>query len=308
LKEIPLVENRALPTVAVIIPVFNAEDLLAETLSSVLGQDHGDYTVYIVDDGSTDRTRAVVAGFASDARVRYLHQENQGQAAAINRAIREGTEPWITLCDADDLWRPDRLGRAISALRADPSLGMVCNDFAKGSDPGQPWVSAWRTLGYRPLSGHAFERLLEQNFVPRSGVLIPRSVLGQVGDFSESIGGRCGCDDWDMWLKIARERPILCMPETLTFKRVVAGQHSGRLGQSQSRVLLWEHWESQLRSEDRHLHKKAVNQLSKSLVGLSYKLIVENQSRSQARRALVRAARCGASPSLVLRMLIRSYL
>jgi glycosyltransferase involved in cell wall biosynthesis len=294
--------------IAVIVPCYNAEGFLGPTLQSILDQDFGAFRLYVVDDGSRDSTREVVARFASDRRVEYLYQDNAGQAAAINRGLRAGREPYVSLCDADDLWRPDRLRLALAALEADPSLGLVCNDFARGTDPGRPWVSAWKTRGYHPISGDAFGRILEHNFIPRSGVLMPRSILEQVGDFSEPIGGQCGCDDWDMWLKIARARPILCLHETLTFKRDLEGQYSTRLGQARSRVLLWEHWENQLRAQGGPWHELTARHLSQSLVELSYKMIVEKQSRRQARRELVRAARFGAPLPQVLRVMVRSFL
>lgn len=293
--------------VAVIVPVFNAEHLIGATIESILSQDCPDLSVYIVDDGSTDGTTAVIESFKSDPRVRCLQQQNKGQAAAINLGIRQSQEPYISLCDADDLWRTDRIGKVLAALKANPLCGMVCNDFAIGSDPRLPWVSAWQTLGYRPISGQAFGRLLEQNFIPRSGVLIPRPVLEKVGMFSEAIAGKCGSDDRDMWLKIANDRPILCIHETLTFKRVVEGQNSGTLTFYEGRVRLWDQWERRLRGNDRALHREAHGQLATALSDLAYKRISEGGDRAQARKEIARAARLGASLPAMARLLLRSF-
>jgi glycosyltransferase involved in cell wall biosynthesis len=294
--------------ISIIIAVHNADNLIGATIESILGQDFGDFCLYIVDDGSTDRTREVVASYEADRRLRYLYQDNSGQAAALNRGLRAGREPYVSFCDADDLWRSDRLARVLPSLQADPSLGLVCNDFAKGTDPSQPWASAWNTpeLGYRPVSGDAFERLLDQNFIPRSGVLIPRSVLDEVGGLSEAIGGTCGCDDFDMWLRIARIRPILCLHETLTFKRVLPGQYSSRICLRESSVRLWEHWERLLRGQDGRMHKMAEKQLAGELIGLSYKIIEDNRDRRLARQAVMKAVRHGAPIPTVARVLLRS--
>jgi glycosyltransferase involved in cell wall biosynthesis len=295
-------------TVSVIVPFHNAEDLLGETIASILAQDFRDFRLYLVDDGSTDHTRDVAASFARDGRVAYLYQENAGQAAAINRGLRAGREPYVSLCDADDLWRADRLRLALAAIRADPSLGLVCNDFARGTDPAQPWVSAWRTLGYRPASGNAFERLLEQCFIPRSGVIIPRPVLDKVGGFSEVIGGICGSDDLDMWLRIARVRPIACLHEPLTFRRSWEGQCSRRLAMIQSLVRLWEHWVARLEDQGAEPHRVALEKLSIHLLDLAYKLIVENGDRRVARKQVFRAACCGAPLPSVARLFVRTFL
>ena len=112
--------------VAIIVPAYNAASLLSETLASLLRQRRVAFRVYLVDDGSTDRTPEVACAFAEDRRLTYICQENRGQAAAINRGIRAGPEPLITLCDADDLWREDRLERVVAAYERDPTIGLIC--------------------------------------------------------------------------------------------------------------------------------------------------------------------------------------
>ena len=84
------------------------------------------FRVYLVNDGSTDRTPEVACALAEDRRLTYICQKNRGQAAVINREIRAGREPLITLCDADDLWREDRLERVVPAYERDPAVGLIC--------------------------------------------------------------------------------------------------------------------------------------------------------------------------------------
>jgi cellulose synthase/poly-beta-1,6-N-acetylglucosamine synthase-like glycosyltransferase len=282
--------------VAIIVPAYNAASLLSETLASLLRQRRVAFRVYLVDDGSTDRTPEVACAFAEDRRLTYICQENRGQAAAINRGIRAGREPLITLCDADDLWREDRLERVVAAYERDSTIGLVCNDFFVGTDPGQPWVSAWQTRGYRPLSGHAFERLLEQNFIPRSGVLIPRRVVEEVGGFSEEIAGKCGSDDLDMSLKIAQHWPILCLDEVLTFRRVWSGQGSTTVRFMESIVRLWECWCRRLEAHPRRLRKRARWNLGGARFDLAYRCLQSGRNYSVARRELLRAACIGYHP------------
>ena len=213
--------------VAIIVPAYNAASLLSETLASLLRQRRVAFRVYLVDDGSTDRTPEVArAQFVEDRRLTYICQENRGQAAAINRGIRAGPEPLITLCDADDLWREDRLERVVAAYERDPTIGLICNDFFVGTDPGQPWISAWQTRGYRPVSGHAFESLLEQNFIPRSGVSIPPGSSRKSAGSPRRSPASAGRTTWTCGSRSRRRWPILCLDEVLTFKRVWAGQDS----------------------------------------------------------------------------------
>src|SRR5688572_3231285 len=95
------------PTVSVIIPSYNCEAYIAETLGSVVGQTFGDLEIIVVDDGSTDRTREIVASF--EPRVRLLTQKNNGVCAARNYGIREAQGQYVCLMDHDDYWLPDKL-------------------------------------------------------------------------------------------------------------------------------------------------------------------------------------------------------
>jgi glycosyltransferase involved in cell wall biosynthesis len=116
-----------MPTVRVIVPVFNRAGLLAEAIESVLAQDFTDFEVLIADDGSSDNTAEVAERLARrDARVRLLRLPHGGAAAARNAAIREsGTFEFVAFLDSDDLWQPHHLRSAVAALRLEPEAGMV---------------------------------------------------------------------------------------------------------------------------------------------------------------------------------------
>jgi glycosyltransferase involved in cell wall biosynthesis len=94
-------------SVSCVIPVFNGERFLAEAVESVVAQEHPDLEIIVVDDGSTDGTRAVAERFGS--RVKYLHQANSGPASARNHGIRAASGEFVALLDSDDLWHPQKL-------------------------------------------------------------------------------------------------------------------------------------------------------------------------------------------------------
>ena len=146
--------------VAVIVPVYNGERHLPATLDAILAQTYKDFHLYVVNDGSTDATAAILQPYAGRPGVTCLSQPNRGQAAAINHGLKLGRQPLVAVCDADDLWRPDRLAKVVPPFDAEPGLGMVCNDYASGEDPGRPWVSVWESRHLRPVSGQAFDRLV----------------------------------------------------------------------------------------------------------------------------------------------------
>jgi glycosyltransferase involved in cell wall biosynthesis len=108
------------PLVSCIIPVFNGERFLAEAIQSILGQTYKNLEVIVVDDGSTDGTADVVAGFG-DA-VTYVRQENAGPSTARNRGIQEAHGEFIAFLDADDVWHAEKLEKQLARFRERPEL------------------------------------------------------------------------------------------------------------------------------------------------------------------------------------------
>lgn len=119
--------------VSVVIPVFNGERFLDATLASVFAQDYRPIEVIVVDDGSTDGTRAVLERWPE---VVVIHQENAGCGAARNAGIARARGAYIALQDADDLWVPDKLTRQIAHLEAHPEHGYVAALVQSFLEPG----------------------------------------------------------------------------------------------------------------------------------------------------------------------------
>jgi glycosyltransferase involved in cell wall biosynthesis len=132
------------PRVSIIVPAYNAAAYLPYAIDSVLAQTYQDWEIVIVDDGSTDNTRAVVDAYRSRLRDRlqYIFQPNRGVSAARNHGIRAARGEFIALLDADDVWLPQRLELGVNALDADPAVGLVHSRVAridtKGSVTGAP--------------------------------------------------------------------------------------------------------------------------------------------------------------------------
>lgn len=106
--------------VSCIVPVFNGERYIAESLQSIQNQTYPHIEIIVADDGSTDRTATVVA--ASGSSIRYLRQSNSGPAAARNLGLNAAKGDFIAFLDADDLWHPEKLARQIARLDARPEL------------------------------------------------------------------------------------------------------------------------------------------------------------------------------------------
>jgi glycosyltransferase involved in cell wall biosynthesis len=112
------------PLVSVILPVYNGGDLLADSVRSVLEQTHRNLELILIDDGSTDDAVAPLRRHP-DPRLRILQQPNGGKASAVNRGLDEARGEFVTLQDADDISRPDRLARLVREMREHPDLGAV---------------------------------------------------------------------------------------------------------------------------------------------------------------------------------------
>ena len=109
-------------TITAVVPAYNAEKYLEQSLMSVLKQTRPCDEIVVVDDGSLDGTADVARSFPE---VRYIYQDNRGDADARNRAISETSSDFIAFLDADDLWKPEKLHLQLQMFESRPSLGMV---------------------------------------------------------------------------------------------------------------------------------------------------------------------------------------
>jgi glycosyltransferase involved in cell wall biosynthesis len=158
--------------ISCIIPLYNAEKYLAETLDSVIAQDWPLHEIIVVDDGSTDDSRRVLDRYAEF--VRLIEQPHAGVAAARNRGLREATGDVIAFQDSDDLWPPGRLRRLAESLQDDDSVDIVAGRV--------------EVLDERAVKPRATERL-ETMHRPMmlASLLIRPGVFGRVGFFNERL-------------------------------------------------------------------------------------------------------------------------
>ena len=179
--------------VSVIVPVFNAELYITETIQSALAQTHADLEVIVVDDGSTDGTIERLRAF--DGRVEIHRQPNGGVAAARNRGARVASGEWLAFLDADDIWLPTKVQRQLACSRGPMVYTDRYNIGARGELPEiQSLVTPMHDGDlFLPL-------LLEGNFITASSVLLRRDVFDEVGGFFEELRGT---EDWDLWVRIA---------------------------------------------------------------------------------------------------------
>ena len=188
------------PLVSVIMPAYNTEKYIGESIQSVLDQTYTNWELLVVDDGSTDTTAQIVRAFAdSDRRIKYFFQQNAGQSKARNTAIQNARGTLLAFLDSDDLWLPEKLQLQLRAMVATNVDVVYSNGFViyePGAPPGQmdfPIVAG--TVEGRKM----FDLLLLLNFIPVQSVVLRKEVFDKAGPFEESLL----CEDYDLWLKIA---------------------------------------------------------------------------------------------------------
>lgn len=200
------------PTVSVIIPTYNRAQFLGETIQSVLDQTYTDYEIIIVDDGSTDNTRDVIAQFDTP-KLRYIYQENQGVSAARNNGIQQARGEYIAFLDSDDVFLPQRLEKCINYLQQHPSVGLVHTGYIHIDEKNNPIGE----VQIPPVSGHSYRLMLVEMYM-----LIPvirHDVLKNSGGFDTNL--RLG-EDPDLWTRIARQYEFGVIPECLSKIRIHA--------------------------------------------------------------------------------------
>ncbi|MEB2338107.1 MAG: glycosyltransferase [Nitrospirales bacterium] len=198
---------------SIVIPLYNARDVIQETIRSALAQTYRDFEIVVIDDGSTDGSGELVVAFGD--QVRYLRQSNGGVAQARNRGIAAARGRYVALLDHDDLWDPEKLARQVAILDAQPTVGMVVTDVAHLDRAGRPM----HEIGPASQPQHEFARLFVQGFVPTpSATLIRKAVLESVGGFDEQFNS-AGMDDHELWTRIAAATTIVGIPEPLTYHR-----------------------------------------------------------------------------------------
>ncbi len=208
-----------MPLVSVVIPAYNSENTVLETIQSVLQQTLTDLELIVINDGSTDSTLAALEP-VKDPRLKVFSYQNGGLATARNRGIERASGQFVTFIDADDLWTPDKLEKQVAALQANSSAG-VAYSWTKAMDhSGQRFYEGCA----ESYAGNVYAQLLRCNFITSgSNVMITREAIAASGIFDSTLRY---CEDWDYYLRIARSWPFVCVPHYQILYRQTAGSLS----------------------------------------------------------------------------------
>jgi glycosyltransferase involved in cell wall biosynthesis len=209
------------PLITVVVPAYNAARYLGDALGSIAAQ-RGlfETEVLVVDDGSTDTTAGLAAGFAG---VRVIRQPNLGPSAARNRGIAEARGDLIAFLDADDLWTPGALAALLEVLERHEDAGLAFGDCRIFSDDGPRARSQFEEQGLEEaFFGGAervqdpYARLFRLNYIPTGAVLARKACIETAGGFDESLRR---VEDMDLWFRMALACPFVYTRTLCELKR-----------------------------------------------------------------------------------------
>lgn len=216
--------------VSTVITSYNKAPWVGEAIESALSQDYANQEVIVVDDGSSDATREVCSAYGE--RIKFIYQENQGCPAAKNTGIYAARGEFIAILDGDDRWRPGKLTKQVSLLRANTEAGLVYSDRLKFNKHRVTLASNWKN--HTPRRGWVLDQLLTDNFIPVSTVVARRSCLYDVGLFNPA---QRIASDYDLWLRFTRKYQVDYVDEVLMEYRTGIDSIGSRYGHKFEQIM-----------------------------------------------------------------------
>ena len=201
-----------MPSISIIIPAYNAERTILETIKSVQNQTYSDFELIVINDGSKDGTLELVNSI-QDERLKVFSYKNGGVCVARNYGFSHATGEFISFIDADDLWTPEKLEAQLDALKQQPE-----------ADVAYSWTYFFYEQTGEKIAGHpvfftgnVYGDLLKENFIASgSNILVRREAIKQVGEFDSTFPH---CADWDFYLHLAAQCKFVVVPKHQIFYR-----------------------------------------------------------------------------------------
>lgn len=220
-----------IPEISVVMPAYNAEGSISESIMSVCNQSFTDIEILVVDDGSTDSTLKAIATF-KDPRIHIISlSRNLGVAKARNKGISKSKGKYIAFIDADDIWIKNKLERQWQVLQSTPeaALAYSWNDYINDSGnylhPGQRIQ----------LCGDVFHLLVTNNFLENGSTpLVRKTAIQRVGGFDSTL---TPSEDWDFYLRIAKHYSFVCVPEVHVLYRKSINSSSSNIKEMEDKSL-----------------------------------------------------------------------
>ena len=214
------------PLVSVIIPCFNHGKYLPIAISSVRSQTHDHWEIIVVNDGSTDNTAEIVKEYPD---VKYVFQENEGLSAARNAGIKVSSGKYLLFLDADDYLYENGISDNVVILEKHPSVAFVSGAHKKVDSEGKVLDDSLSTPG-----NNHFEALLQGNYIGMHATVLYQRWLFVDYKFDQTLDA---CEDYDLYLRIARNFPVMHHNNFVAAYVFHGGNMSGNITKMLARVL-----------------------------------------------------------------------
>jgi len=278
----------AAATFSVIIPVYNGAATIARAVESVLGQTYPALELIIVDDGSTDETARVIAGFGQ--RVVYLHQKNAGVSAARNNGARLAKGEWLAFLDADDWYYPDRLHWHADWVARDPNLDFLTGDYdyrrSDGSlinrsmeitEAGAHLLKKANGAREVLMSANELERFVENHFGDTHTLSVPRRTFMHLGGYPV---GKAVCEDVNFLIRlcaVSNRVGVICEPMGVYLIRPDSATRSNPLRSQRLTLEALRPLKRGLASAPRAIKRGYRGRLRRARLNLAYALLRQRQ-------------------------------
>lgn len=206
--------------VSVLLPVYNGERYIAQSIESILVQTRCDLELIIIDDGSIDGSWNIIRRY-TDSRVRAIRQQNRGLAGTLNKAIKLAKGKFIARQDQDDIALPERIALQIEYMEQYSSVGLL----GTWADIIEEDVSSKRTLKHPTGQASIVFSMLFDNAFVHSSVMIRRSILQTTGGYDETLT-KDPPEDYELWSRMMRHTDVANLGEVLLHYRETAGSMS----------------------------------------------------------------------------------
>lgn len=201
--------------VSVIVPVYNAEIFIEDTINSVFKQTYKNIEIVIVNDGSSDRTEEIIKKWTEQKKIKYIFQTNKGVSIARNEGVKYSKGNFVAFLDADDVWLPENIERKVEALQKDHNVGLVHANMQVVDHLSYP-VGRVK----EGKEGDVLDDLLLWNgcVIPTpSSILVRKEVFELVGEFDPELSNNA---DQDFFIRVAAKYKIGKLNEVLGLYRV----------------------------------------------------------------------------------------
>lgn len=214
------------PTVSVVIPSYNHEKYIEDTIKSVLNQTFQDFNIIITDDGSSDGTVEKIKKF-SDPRIKlFVFKENQGACKALNNCIMNSKGKYIAYVSSDDIWEPEKLEKQVKFLDNNTQIAVVFTKVKIIDENSNPFIEKdhfyFSVFDQENRSNEEWLRtfFFQGNCICHPSALFRREVYDEVGLYNEAMAN---LPDFDMWIRLCLKHNIHILDEKLIKFRIRAG-------------------------------------------------------------------------------------